>query len=253
MKKLSLLLLIFIGISACSKKESNLVINGNIKGLKKGTVYLQKIEDTSLVNLDSVVIDGKSEFTLETYLESPQMMFLYLDKVDNSEYNDRLDFFADEGEINIATSLEKFEGEAKITGSKNQEKLVEYRKILKRFNDDNLDLIKESYEAEKAEDEEMLMEIDQRYEKLLKRKYLYTVNFAINNKDLEIAPYLALSEVFDANIKYLDTIYTSLDKKVQKSKYGEELKKFLKERREEEKLQEEVEAENEEETEEDLS
>lgn len=253
MKNLSLLLLILIGITACSKKESNLVVNGNIKGLKKGTVYLQKIEDTSLVNLDSVVINGNSEFTLETFLESPQMMFLYLDKVDNSEYNDRLDFFADEGEINIATSLEKFEGEAKITGSANQEKLVEYRKILKRFNDENLNLIKETYEAEKAEDEELLMEIDQRYEKLLKRKYLYTVNFALNNKDLEIAPYLALSEVFDANIKYLDTIYTSLDKKVQKSKYGEDLEKFLKERREEEKLQEEVEAENEEETEEDLS
>lgn len=246
MKKISLLLLILIGISACSKKESNLVVNGNIKGLKKGTVYLQKIQDTSLVNVDSVVVNGDSEFTLETFLESPQIMFLYLDKVDNSEFDDRLEFFADEGEVSIVTSLEKFEEEAQITGSKNQEKLIEYRKILKRFNDENLDLIKETFEAEKAQDEDLLMELDQRYEKLLKRKYLYTVNFALNNKDLEIAPYLALSEVFNANIKYLDTIYTSLDKEVKNSKYGEELDKFLEERREEEKIQEEVKEENEE-------
>ncbi len=240
MKKLSLLLLILIGVSACSTKESNLVVNTNIKGLKKGTVYLQKIEDTLLVNVDSIEINGNSEFVLEAYIESPQMMYLSLDKVDNSEYNDRLDFFADKGEVSIVTSLEKFEEDAKIVGSRNQKKLMEYRKIQKRFNDSNLDLIKESFEAKKDGDEDRLMEINDKYENLLRRRYLYTVNFAINNKDLEIAPYLALSEVFDANIKYLDTIYSSLDKKVQKSLYGKNLKRFLKERHEEEKIEEEL-------------
>lgn len=243
MKKLSLLLLILV-ISACSTKESNLVVKANIKGLKKGTVYLQKIEDTLMVNLDSVQVKGNSEFTLETYIESPQMMYLYLDKVDNSEFDDRLDFFADKGEVTITTSLEKFEEDAKIVGSQNQEKLVEYRKIQKRFNDSNLDLIKESFEAEREGDEDLLMEIDEKYENLLRRRYLYTVNYAITNKDLEIAPYLALSEVFDANIKYLDTIYTSLDKKVQKSFYGKELKSFLEERREQEKMEDEIAQEN---------
>ncbi|MGM0932584.1 MAG: DUF4369 domain-containing protein [Bacteroidota bacterium] len=244
MKKLSLLLLILIGVSACSTKESNLVVNTNIKGLKKGTVYLQKIEDTLLVNVDSVEINGNSEFVLEAYIESPQMMYLSLDKVDNSEFDDRLDFFADKGEVSIVTSLEKFEEDAKIVGSRNQEKLIEYRKIQKRFNDSNLDLIKESFEAEKDGDEDRLMEIDEKYENLLRRRYLYTVNYAINNKDLEIAPYLALSEVFDANIKYLDTIYSSLDKNVQKSFYGKELKNFLEERREQEKMEDEITQEN---------
>ena len=239
MKNLSLLLLILIGVSACSTKESNLIVNTNIKGLKKGTVYLQKIDDTLLVNVDSIVVNGNSEFILEAYIESPQMMYLSLDKVDNSEYNDRLDFFADKGEVSIVTTLEKFQ-DAKIVGSRNQEKLMEYRKIQKRFNDNNLDLIKESFEAEKVGDEERLMAIDRKYENLLKRRYLYTVNFAINNKDLELAPYLALSEVFDANIKYLDTIYTSLDKNVQQSLYGKELKRFLEERHEEEEIEEEL-------------
>ncbi|MDT0648075.1 DUF4369 domain-containing protein [Zunongwangia sp. F260] len=243
MKKTGLLLLFIFCITACSETESNLTVRGKIDGLKKGTVYLQKIEDTVMVNLDSVEIQGDPQFVLETYIESPQMMYLYLDKVDNSEYDDRLDFFADAGEITINTKLEKFETAAKIVGSKNQEKLGEYRKIMKRFNDSNLDLIKASFEAQQAQDEDKLMEIDQEYDKLLKRKYLYTVNFAINNKNLEIAPYLALSEVFDANIKYLDTIYNSLNKDVKKSKYGQDLKKFLKERKQEEELQEEIEEE----------
>ena len=245
MKKLALLLVILISITACSEKESNLIVSGEIKGLKKGTLYLQKIQDTILVNVDSVVVDGDSNFNMETYIESPQIMFLYLEKVDNNQYDDRIDFFADEGQVTINTKLEKFETSANVVGSVNQEKLMEYRKMISRFNDKNLDLIKESFEAEKAQDEEKLMEIDQKYDKLLKRKYLYTVNFAINNKDHEIAPYLALSEVFDANIKYLDTIYNSLAPKVKKSKYGKELKDFLKERRKEEKLEERVEEQSE--------
>ncbi len=196
-----------------------------------------------MVDLDSIEIDGDSNFSLETFIESPQLMFLYLDKVDNSAYDDRLEFFADEGEVLIETSLEDFEG-AKVTGSKNQEKLEEYRKIQQRFNSTNLDLIKESFEAEKAGDDDKLLEIDERYDRLLKRKYLYTVNFALNNKDLELAPYLALSEVFDANIKYLDTIYTSLDKRVKKSQYGKDLKEFLEERRKLEEEQEDLQEES---------
>jgi len=242
MKKPALLLIILISIFSCSEKESNLTVSGEIKGLKKGTLYLQKIEDTSLVNIDSVVVDGDPLFTMETYLESPQIMYLYLQKVDNNTYDDRITFFADEGQVTINTKLEKFETSAQVTGSVNQEKLMEYRKMISRFNDQNLDLIKANFEAEKAENEEELMEIDRKYDKLLKRKYLYTVNFAINNKEHEIAPYLALSEVFDANIKYLDTIYNSLAPKVKKSKYGKELKDFLKERRKEEKLEDKVEA-----------
>ncbi|SDS15137.1 DUF4369 domain-containing protein [Christiangramia echinicola] len=241
MKKLALLLVILISITACSEKESNLIVSGEIKGLKKGTLYLQKIKDTLLVNVDSVIVNGDPAFRMETYIESPQIMYLYLEKVDNNRYDDRIDFFADKGEVSIKTKLDKFETSAEIVGSVNQEKLMEYRKMISRFNDQNLDLIKDSFEAEKAEDEEKLMEIDKKYDRLLKRKYLYTVNFAINNKDHEIAPYLALSEVFDANIKYLDTIYTSLAPKVKKSKYGEELKDFLKERRKQEKLEEKVE------------
>ncbi|MCB7480920.1 DUF4369 domain-containing protein [Christiangramia sediminis] len=244
MKKLALLLVILISITSCSEKESNLIVSGEVKGLKKGTLYLQKIDDTVLVNIDSVVVDGDPMFSMETYIESPQMMYLYLEKVDNNQYDDRIDFFADEGQVTITTKLEKFETSAEVIGSVNQEKLMEYRKMINRFNDQNLDLIKASFEAEKAQDEEKLMEIDKKYDGLLKRKYLYTVNFAINNKEHEIAPYLALSEVFDANIKYLDTIYNSLAPKVKKSKYGKDLKDFLKERRKEEKLEEKVEAQS---------
>ena len=241
MKKFSFLFLLFISIAACSKKESNLLVKGNIEGLKKGTLYLQKIDDTILVNVDSVEITGDANFIMEDYIDSPQIMYLTLDKVDNEDYEDRIEFFAEEGEITINTTLKNFQIDAKVTGSANQEKLQDYRAMIKKFNDRNLELIQQNFEAQRDENEELLLAVNKEYDQLLKRKYLYTVNFAITNKDLEIAPYLALAEVFDANIKYLDTIYNSMTPPVKKSKYGKELKEFLKERRKIEKLEEKVE------------
>lgn len=236
MKKISLLLIVLFCITACSKRETNFTVSGNVEGLKKGTLYLQKLDDTLLVNVDSVVINGDANFILKDYIESPQVMYLYLDRSDNSQYDNRIEFFGEEGEMTINTTLKNFQVDAKIIGSKNQVKLAEYKTMMSRFNDRNLELIQQNFEAQRDENEELLIATNREYESLLKRKYLYTVNFALNNKDMEIAPYLALSEVFDANIKYLDTIYSAITPPVKESKYGKELKNFLKERRKLEKV-----------------
>jgi hypothetical protein len=65
----------------------------------------------------------------------------------------------------------------------------------------------------------------------LKRKYLYAINFAVTHKDYEVAPYIALSEINDATIKYLDTIQKVMAPKVAKSKYGVMLTKYVAERK----------------------
>lgn len=241
MKKLSLLLVAVCCLFACSNEESNLTINGRVQGLKKGTLYLQKIEDTSLVTLDSVVVDGTPNFSFKTHIESPQVLYLFLNKVDGTDLDDRVLFFAEPGEMTVNTTLENFEGDVVVEGSRNQEKLMEYRKMMQRFNTKNLEIIKANLEAQQSRDEEKLQATANDYNSLLRRRYLATVNFAINNKDMEVAPYLAISEVFDANIKYLDTIYKSLTPEVRDSRYGQSLEAFLEERREMDKINNDVE------------
>ncbi len=237
MKYFSIILFSFIFLMNCSSpKKGNVTIIGNIKGLKKGTIYLQKIQDTVLVNIDSIVIEGNSEFMFTSEIEEPEIHYIYLDKDDGAQYNDRIDFFAEPGEIMITTSLNDFENDIKITGGKNQMKFLEYKKILKRFNERNLRLIKEDFEASKQKDEEKLMENDEAYKRLVRQKYLYTINFAVNNRKLEVAPYITLNEVYDANIKFLDTIAKSLSPKVKKSLYGKQLIKYIKDRKAKEEL-----------------
>lgn len=226
MKKILFLLFITL-IIACGNKQNDLVVKANIKGLQKGTVYLKKIRDTALVTVDSVKVNGNSIVELYSELDTPEIFYLYLDK--NSAEKDRIPFFADKGITQINTSLKNFVFDAQITGSKQQKILEEYRNVISRINNRNLDLIKETFEAQQKGDTVKLTAIDKESKSLIKRKYLFTVNFALNNKDSEVAPYLAISEIYNARIDLLDTINTSLSPKVKSSKYGIELERYLQE------------------------
>ena len=85
-KALSLLILISIVVSCGKDKEANFTLKGSIKGLKKGVVYLQKDGDSSIVDLDSVVITGQPEFTLKTNIDEPILLYLKLFKNDGEEH-----------------------------------------------------------------------------------------------------------------------------------------------------------------------
>ena len=224
MKKLVPVLLVILAF-ACAKESSNFTLKGHVKGLKKGTVYLQRFQDSTLVTIDSLVINGNPEFELHTDLESPEVLYLKLHKHDNIEHI--VSFFADKGITEINSNLKNFDYDIKITGSKQQEKLEEYNKMMTRFNEQNLDLLKDNFEAQKDKDTSKLAATLKNQSDLIKRKYLYTVNFAINNRDSEVAPYLVLSEIYDANVKYLDTVNNSLTPEVKASKYGKELQAFI--------------------------
>lgn len=209
-------------IISCNKKESNknLHITGNIKGLQEGKLYLQKIVDTNLVVIDSAIINGKSNFEWHLDIESPEVFYLFLDRGVTNSVDNNLPFFAEPGTINIETDLNRFFAEAKITGSKNQALYEDYKKVNARFINQNLELSKERFDAIRFNRLSDVESIDKKIEGNLRRKYLYAINFAITNKDYDVAPYIALSEISNANIKYLDTINNSLSEKVAKAKYG---------------------------------
>lgn len=218
----SIILLLF----SCTK-SGNLTVSGSVIGLKKGTIYLQHIKDTSLVNLDSLIVDGDPDFEFVLDIKEPEVYYLHLDKANGTGYDDRIPFFAEAGKINIATSLKNFEGFAAVTGSENQMYWQEYKNMSKQFNDRNLDLLKGSFEARRDADQELILAYDDSLQNLIKRKYLYTGNFAATRNDLEIAPYIILTQIPDANTAYLDTIYNKFTRKIKKSMYGRELKKLI--------------------------
>lgn len=232
MKNYLFALLVIFSLS-CSKKSTDLVVTGTVKDIKKGTIYLQKITDTALVSVDSLTFNGNSTFELSCELKEPEVLYLNLN--DNTSDDERIRFFAEKGMVEINTTLKRFSLDAKINGGNLQTQLEDYHKIAKRFDDTALDLMVAQLEAAKTGDTNKINEAQKNVDNNLKRKYLYTINFALNHKNSEIAPYIALSEIYDANIKYLDTIYGALPKQISNSKYGKELSNFIAERKEAEK------------------
>ena len=229
MKNIITIILALIVVSCANEKQYDLTVKGQVKGLKKGTLYLQKVQDSTLINVDSMVVNGNPNFEFHSNLETPEVFYLHLNKTNTDDK--KIAFFADKGITEINTTLKDFVFDAKIEGSKQQEKLDEYKKVISRFNDRSLELVKEEFEAKTKGDSMAIANNEDAYEKLLKGKYLYTVNFAINNKDSEVAPYVALTEIYDAKIKWLDTISNALTPEVKSSKYGILLDEFIRDRK----------------------
>ncbi len=228
MKKLLLALLSLFIIASCENKpETNLQITGVVKGLQKGTLYLKKMGDSTFITLDSMKIDGKSEFESNIDLKSPEMLYLFLDRGETKSGDNNLMFFGEPGKINIATDLEYFYSKAVITGSKNNELFENYKKITSKYNEQQLELTVAKINALKNKQMDLIASIEEKSSVITKRKYLYAINFAVTNKDYEVAPYIALSEINDATVKYLDTIQKSMSPKVAKSHYGVMLTKYV--------------------------
>jgi len=227
MRSICSLFFLSLLISCGSPGKKAMHVTGTIDGLRKGTLYLQKVEDSTLVSIDSFKIKKDKPYSLGDDIDSAEIYYLYLDKEDGDSLNDRIQFFGEKGEITINTLLKTFDSSAHISGSENQVLLEEYQSMLKRFNDKSLDLIKSYLEEDSLSLEEREAKFSKESKNLLRRRYLFALNYATNHADKEVAAYIGVYEVIDANPKFLDSLYSKMSEKVKSSTYGVELSTYL--------------------------
>ena len=225
MKKFITVLSLSIILFACSsKKEGNMIVQGQIKGLKKGKLYLQKMVDTVLVSVDSVALLGSDSFKLTDNVESPVLYYLTFD---GNTTDKRILFFGEKGIITINDNVDNFGAFPEISGSKNQEILDKYNLVSRKFQNERLDFIKKDFDAKRAKDEDLIKQLEEDYKRLVRRRVLYTTNFALTNSDSEVAPYLGLTEMYDASLQMLDTVNNTLSTRVKNSDYGKRFQEYI--------------------------
>ena len=227
MNKYLTILTVLILFTACSSNEDKMTLTGNVKGLKKGTLLLQKIQDSLLVSVDSVFVNGNSLFSFKETILEPEIYYLNVRLENGILKDDRISFFAESNPINISTTLTNFAIDAKVTGSNNQEKYKTYKKIIDRYSDRNLELIEQIFEAKKKGNDSLAIKLNSHQNSILAKKYLATISFALSNKDFEISPYLMVSHVNDTKLVYLDSVYNNLTPKIKDSKYGKDLESLI--------------------------
>jgi len=233
MKYFSVVFICSFLFAACGNDTSKneMLLTGEVKGLKKGTLWLQKFDDSVFVSVDSMVVDGSSMFTFSEEITTPEVYFLAMTFQDSSNIVKRIPFFAEAASLSIYSTLEDYERGVRITGSVNQEKMDQYTALMKRFYNQNLELIEDGLNAMKDGNDSLSTVVRNKQDRLLKNTYLAAVNFAINHSNFEVAPYIMLTEVPDVNTKYLDTVYSSLTPKIKDSKYGKALESFIQDRK----------------------
>jgi len=214
----------FLLLGCKNNINKNMNVNINIKNFKKGHVYLQKVTDSAIVNIDSIFVKNEKPIIFEYDIDSPELFYVNLDisKLDN-----RIEFFGEKGNITIDTSLEKFNSDFKINGSYNDSIYREYLKIIKQFNNKKLDLIELSFNLSKANQVDSLVKVQKNLETLNKSQYLYNLNYVVSNGDRFISPLIAINEFSQASKVIKDTIRKSMSKEVQESKYGKIFEKLV--------------------------
>lgn len=228
MKNISKLLVLFILLFvSCNKSSHNVTVKINVKGLNKAPIYLKRIDNNKLTTVDSLILNSQNSGILYANIKSPELLYLYLG---NNINENRIAFFADKGVTEINTSANNFINDAIIKGSKQQKVFEQYKKALIYYKNKNLELIETLIEAKTNKNVEKIKATEKKRNNLLKQKYLYTINFALNNSDSEVAPYLAINELYNAKIKFLDTINNVLSPKVKASTYGLKLQEFINKR-----------------------
>ena len=223
MKLYYILFLLFI--IGCVDESQKSTINLDVKGLKKGTLVLKKLSDSSFVKLDSFIVSSGDKINFSVLLDEPEMLFIDLKLNEGSEIK-TLNFFAEKSKIDIVTNLENFGYELVVKGSKNDSIYRNYISLNKKFNDQKLDLFKRSFEKSKSNDLDSLKIIEDLVININKRQFLHNANFAVRNSEFELSPYIALTDLYESK-KILDTVYKSLSARIKNSKYAKQLKSII--------------------------
>lgn len=198
-----------------------------VKDLKKGTLYLERVQDSILVAVDSMQITQEKPIVLEADLNHPELFYVLLDRNKADDFDNRIPFFGEAGNISIQTTLEGYVTKAEVVGSPTQDIFNSYNKVISQFNNEELDLLAAYLQAQISQNSDSLALLEKQSASLAKRKILFTANFAVNNNTSVIAPYLALYNLTSDSKSLLDTIAASMSDDVRNSSYGKQLRDYL--------------------------
>lgn len=205
MKRFSLILFVFVILSAC-KDSSNFKIEGTITNVPEGKIYLEKLLVSGTEPLDSCTFDKNGSFEFKGSVSQPTFMLL---KINDSKFVTLLVDSLEE--ISFSADYLNFSRDYKVEGSIGSLKVQELTTHLMRTNQ-RLDSIKALTEINAAKEfyEERLRIWNEEQAAICNEQIEYSRNFVTQNP-FSMASLLALYQRFnngDFIIQDLQTIRT---------------------------------------------
>ena len=191
---------LFIFLFSCDAKD-NLIIKGNIYGLKKSKLYLYDIEKNTFV--DSTFVKNEA-FELKSNIDEPFELKIILDSK-NSENS--YTFFSEPTEVLFSSSADKFEFNGEIENS-----------VLAKLN-----LLSQQIQFSANNEKAKYDSINKEREKIEIKKTLFIVNYCLNHPEKHTSAFIAYKYRGIINKQYLKKIYNNFSEKIKSSYYSKKL------------------------------
>ena len=229
MKKTLLLLAVVLVFVSCKKlADGEYEITGNVKGMKTGTVYLEKQSPMGMGTqpVDTVkIIDGK--FVIKGKTKETEISFIQIEKLQG-----KIPFILEGGEIEITVDKDSL-FKSKTVGTYSNDEFTKFNdesnKIQKRlqkkvteFQNKNMAIINE---AQKNNDTLTMSKLRDEYEFIQKDITDYTFTYPKTHPKSFIS--VLIIQMMVNNPKYakeIEPLYNSLDESLKKTKPGKSIK-----------------------------
>ena len=126
--------------------------------------------------------------------------------------------------MSIRSTREAFENDAQVKGSKTDSIYRIYQEVLTSFSKRDIELLQLSIDPEYATKIDSISTLAASNER---RKFLYVLNFALNQNNSILAPYSIVYDGDGLAPKWKDSVYQSLTDDIKNSPMGESLKALL--------------------------
>jgi peroxiredoxin len=182
-------------------------------------IYFQQVENNDLVSKDTAkLMDSKVTFTGS--LDQPEMIYLRV-----GDSRKLINIFAENADISVRVQIDSLQ-DARVTGSRTHDELIEFKEYLKPLEDKVNQLRMEYREVVQQGNTERRAEIDAEYEQLRQEQGQQIKDFVVSKPGSHLSPFIIRSYlVFDMNYSELNEMLTSLDSAIYSSKDYQVLRK----------------------------
>ena len=221
MKKILLILSVAVILVSCGGKNKNkFTINGNVKGIDSGMVYLQKTEAGTWTKLDSTnITEGK--FTFKGNVATPEMWYLTFK---GKQLN--FPFFVENSEIDLTVYADSID-KSVVKGSETFNVYKNYIGQAEVINKKMDDLYTEYKKAREVNDTALMNKLDAASTEMDKEMKKLIVDFTKANNKSVVAPYLIIKNSWQFELKELEDISATFDTTLNASGYYQSVMKRI--------------------------
>jgi len=216
MNRLTLLLITGLialtGFSCQDESKNNFTLTATITGASDNMIYLQQRKAGEWVKSDSASPEADI-VVFKGNIDLPE--FFYLTVKDIRGY---IPVFLEQGEISLKSNVNNLR-DIVVEGSKTHKDYEDFMQSLASFDEKAAQLGQEYQKARTEGDEEAMKKVEEEYEGIEKQKSKSMLDYAKNNNESVVSPFIIMSNTYMFDLDELDEVTSGFSDKISASDY----------------------------------